>query len=244
MLVCACLPGLLVWGTVAYSESSSILLGLLGWTAYLRAEAAGGMRRHAGWLLAAGGLFGAAVMMRHLAGATLLGLGLVELARVVRAPRGARGRAAGEALAALATVPLLAGYFVWKFMAQDLAGVERDLWAMRLVPLGGPASLLEFTDPETVALLFLTLPLAGLLATGLARLDVRLLVIALATLLVALSFTGIAAQSINRYAWSAWPLALGALRLRDRAATWALVAVLLLLSAWCGIGHVRGTLAL
>jgi hypothetical protein len=197
-----------------------------------------------GWLLAAGGLFGAAVMMRHLAAVTLLGLGLVELVRVVRSPRDGRGRAAGEALAALAAVPLVAGYFVWKFTSQDLAGVERDLWAMGFAPLGGPASLLDFTDPETMAALFLTLPLAGLLIVALARLDVRLAVIALVTLLVALSFTGIAAQSINRYAWSAWPLALGALRLRDRAATWALVAVLLLLSAWCGLGHVRGTLAL
>jgi hypothetical protein len=68
--------------------------------------------------------------------------------------------------------------------------------------------------------------------------------IAIATLLVALSFTGVAAQSINRYAWGCWPLAFGALRLRDRAAVWALVGVLFLLSAWCGIGHVRGTLAL
>jgi 4-amino-4-deoxy-L-arabinose transferase-like glycosyltransferase len=244
MAVCACLPGLLVWGSVAYSESSAILLGLLGWTAYLRAEEGGGARRHAGWLLAASALFAAAVMVRHLAGATLLGLALVEGLRLLRSPAGTRGRASLEAAAALATVPLLAAYFAWKFSAHDLAGVQRDLWAMGFSPLGGPASLLELLDPETVAELFVTLPLAGLLIVGLARLDPRLAIIAGATLLVSLSFTGIAAQTINRYVWSAWPLALGALRLRDRAAVWALAGVLLLLSAWCGLGHVRGTLAL
>jgi|GEM_PF-6965729 len=244
MLVCACTPGLLLYGTVAYSESSAILLSLLGWLAFLRAEAAGGLRRDARWLAAASVLFAAAVMVRHLAGATLLGLGIVEALRCARSPRGARGRAAVEAVAVLATVPLLVGYFVWKFTAHDLAVVQRDLWAMGFSPLGGPASLLQLTDPETIGPLFLTLPLTGLLLAGLVRLDARLAILAGVTLLVALSFTGIAAQSVNRYAWSTWPLLFGALRVRDRAALWSLAGVLLVLSAWSGIGHVRGTLAL
>jgi hypothetical protein len=41
-------------------------------------------------------------------------------------------------------VPLLAGYFAWKFTVQDLAGVERDLWAMGFAPLAA-GSLLDFT---------------------------------------------------------------------------------------------------
>jgi hypothetical protein len=242
-LVFACLPGVLVWGTVAYTESTAILLALLGWWAYLAAERGDDAPRSAPRLLLASLLFGAAVMVRHLAGATLLALGLIEALRVLRRPA-ARRHALLEAVTVLAVVPAIAAYFAWKFWSQDLAGLERDIWAMGFSPLGGVPSLLELIDPELLPVLLLTLPLCGLLIVGLARLDGRLATVAIVTLLVALSFTGIAAQSINRYAWSCWPLAFGALRLRDRAAVWALVGVLLLLSAWCGIGHVRGTLAL
>ena len=244
VILFACTPGVLVWGTVAYTESTAILLGLLGWWAWLSATREAGAPRSVPRLLLGSLLFGAAVMVRHLAGATLLALGLIEAWRVLRAPAGTRGRALRESLAALAVVPLVAAYFAWKFTAHDLAGLERDIWAMGFSPLGGLPSLLELIDPELLPVLLLTLPLCALLIVGLVRLDGRLAVIAVITLLVALSFTGVAAQSINRYAWSCWPLAFGALRLRDRAAVWAIVGVLLLASAWCGIGHVRGTLAL
>ena len=142
------------------------------------------------------------------------------------------------------TVPLLAWYFVWKFTAHDLAGLQQDIWSMRFLPLGGLPSLVALdTAPEYLAQIVVTLPLVALLIVKLRAVDGRLAVISLCFLFVALSFTGIAAQSITRYAWTVWPLSLGALVLTDRATTWALCGVLFCVSAWCAAGHVLGTAA-
>ncbi len=244
-MVFACTPGVLAFGTVAYSESAAILLGLLGWMAWLRAEGHdAGAARHLGWLLVSSAAFGAAVLVRHLAGATLLAVGVIEVLRVARPVRVRRRRALLEAAAALSATALVAGYLTWKYVSHDLARVDAELWGMHFRLLGGPASLVGLVDPESIAVLFLTLPLVVLLLVGLARLDWRLALVASLSLVVALSFTGIAAQSVNRHAWSAWPLALGVLRVQDRAVGWALAGVLFMLSTWCGLGYVRGTLAL
>ena len=264
----ACTPGLLAFGTVAYSEAPFMVVTLLAWLAYLRADggagataaagaaagsgAASGMGvaaaggRPIGWLLLAGLLAGAGVMVKHLGGALLLGLALIETWRGIRAPaRGAtRGRAVLEAACVLWTVPLVAWYFAWKFQAHDLAGLQQDIWSMRFVPLGGLPSLVALdTAPEYLAQIVVTLPLAALLIVKLRAVDARLAVISLAFLFVALSFTGIAAQSITRYTWTVWPLSLGALALDDRATGWALCGVLFCVSAWCATGHVLGTAA-
>lgn len=243
--VFACTPGLLAFGTVAYSESAAILLGLAGWLARLRAgDGRGGAGRNPGWLLASSALLGGAVLVRHVAAATLVGVGLIEAERLHRAARGQRRRASGEACAALAAVAPVAAYLAWKFGQHDLGRVDAELWGMHFSLLGGPASLQEILDPESIAMLLLTLPLALLLLTGLVRLDGHLALVAGLQMALSLSFTGIAAQSVNRYVWSIWPLALGVLRLPDRAVAWSLAGVLALLSAMCGLGYVRGTLAL
>ena len=82
------------------------------------------------------------------------------------------------------------------------------------------------------------------LASRPARLGRRLVVLGACFALVALSFTGTAAQSSTRYLWTIWPLALGALAVRDRGVVAALAGWLFCLSAWCGIGHVLGTTSL
>jgi hypothetical protein len=183
-------------------------------------------------------------MVKHLGGALLVGLALVEAGRVARRAAAGRPRALLEAAAVLWSVPLLALYFAWKYSAHDLAGLQQDIWSMRFVPLGGLPSLVALdTAPEYLAQILVTLPVVALLIVKLRAVDGRLAVISCCFLFVALSFTGIAAQSITRYAWTLWPLSLGALALDDRAAGWALCGVLACVSAWCAAGHVLGTAA-
>jgi 4-amino-4-deoxy-L-arabinose transferase-like glycosyltransferase len=238
----ACTPGILAFGTVAYSEAPYLLVALTAWWAYLRAEQPDAGTRALGWLALAGLAAGASVMIKHLGGPVLVGLALIEGLRVMRAER--RGRALLEAAAVLWAVVPVAAYFVWKYTAHDMAGLQDDIWQMRFVPLWGPASLVAMgTAPEYVAQIYVTLPLVIWLVYKLRVVDGRLALIAGLLLLEALSFTGIAAQSSTRYMWSIWPLALGGLTLTDRSVGWALCGVLFIVSAWCAIGHVLGTAA-
>ncbi|MCB9897024.1 MAG: hypothetical protein H6825_03355 [Planctomycetes bacterium] len=251
-------PGVLTFGTVAYSESSQIAFGLAAWWCLLRASdpprgaglAAVASRdtpaadpdapRSYAWLALASLLIGVSVMMRHLGAPLLLALGLVELVRVVR--RRTR-RALLEATALLWTGPLLVAYFVSIWDAVDTH--QREIFAMRFVPFGGPPSLLALgISVESVLLIFMTLPLVVLLLARLRAVDGRLLLVALLTLVTAVSFTGIAAQSFTRYAWAIWALPLGALAIRDRAVTWTLAAFLGIVSLWCAVAHVQGSAAL
>jgi len=275
VLLFAVLPGELAFGSVAYSESSFLVVSLLGWLAYLRAEggaagpgaAADGAvprARSLAWLLLASLLCAASVMVRHLGAPVFAALLGIELLRVLRCGPGGAQRAGGgeaggpgggggtgrsravlEACAVLwGALPLVA-YFVWKFQAHDLGGLQEDIWSMHFAPLGAPASLLRLgVGVQNVVLIYLSLPLALLLLVRLRAVDGRLALVVACWLLLALSFTGLAAQSFTRYVWTFWPLALGALALRDRAVVVALGALLFLLSLWCGVGHALGTAAL
>src|SRR5262249_54280431 len=83
--------GVLVWGTVAYTESTAILLALLGWWAWLAAEAGGPQApRSVRKLLLASALFGAAVIGRHPSRAALLAPRPVAARRLL--PRRAAAR--------------------------------------------------------------------------------------------------------------------------------------------------------
>ena len=256
VLLLAAMPGVLTYGTVAYSESTFIVCSLLGWLAYLRAEdgpaaedgAAPVARdpaapRSLGWLALASLGLAASGYVRHLGAPTMLALGLIEGARVLRGPT-PRGRAITEAAAALWAGLPLAGYFLWKFSSHDLEGLQEDIWQMRFAFLGGPASLVARVGVQNLALILLSLPLALFLLAKLRAVDGRLALVVLLTLVTALSFTGAAAQSFTRYTWSFWPLALGALAVKERGVVALYVGVLLLLSVWTGVGHVMGTAAL
>lgn len=245
----AATPGVLAFGTVAYSESSFLVVALLGWLAYLRAEdggaagAPGAGRRSLPGLVLASLLCAASIQVKHLGGPVLMALALIEGRRVWAAGAG-RGRALVEAAAALWTVPVIAAYFWWKFTAHDMAGLQQDIWEMRFVPLGGLPSLVSLgTAPEYIAQIVVTLPIAVLLGLRLRAVDGRLALLAALFGLLALSFTGTAAQSLTRYTWTLWPLALGVLALRDRAVVWMLCGVLFCVSLWCATGHVLGTAA-
>jgi 4-amino-4-deoxy-L-arabinose transferase-like glycosyltransferase len=243
-LLFACTPGVLAFGTVAYSEGPYVLTALLAWWAYLRAADGPGPGRGVGWLLLAGTLAGATVMIKHLGGPLLVALALVEGARVWRPSGVSPGRALAEALAVVWAVVPVAAYFYWKFTTHDLAGLEQDIWNMRFVPFGGPPSLVSMDiAPDYVAQIYATLPVAVLLLVKLWSLDKRLFLISLLLIFEALSFTGIAAQSSIRYVWSVWPLALGALALADRGVVWALCGLLFLTSLMAGVGHVLGSAA-
>jgi len=199
------------------------------------------------WLVASALLAAASVQVRHAGLAFVCGMLLLEGCRVFAAPAGAaRLRAAVEAgmFAALAAVPT-AAYFAWKYLVQDFGGAQRELFDTRLLPLGGLASLLAAgVPPENVAVLALTLPLAFALLVRLWGVDRRLAVVTGVQLLLALSVTGIGAQSTNRLVWALAPLALGALAITDRVLLLGACGVLFLVSLWCGIGHVLGTAAL
>ncbi len=266
-------PGVLAFGTVAYTESTFLAVALLGWWAYLRAEdgepgagdvtapattpapaampaampaaalAASTSPRSMGWLLLASLLCAASIQVKHLGGPVLAGLALIEGRRLLHTEAG-RGRALLEAAGVLWTVPVIAAYFWWKFTAHDMGGLQQDIWQMRFVPLGGLPSLVSLgTAPEYIAQIVVTLPIAVLLMVRLRGVDGRLALLSALFLLLALSFTGTAAQSLTRYTWSIWPLALGALALRDRAVVWMLCGVLFCVSLWCAAGHVQGTAA-
>ncbi|HTE06371.1 MAG TPA: hypothetical protein VK824_09260 [Planctomycetota bacterium] len=246
VLLCACMPGLLAFGTVAYSEGPWILVTLLAWWAWLRAEGGGGPRAMR-WLVVAALLAALSVQVRHAGVAFVAGLLLLEGLRVVAAGAGGpRRRALLEAgvVAALSALPT-AGYFVFKYRVQDFGAVQAALFDSRLVPLGGFASLLaKGAPPENVAVLALGVPLALALLVRLWEVDRRLALVTGGQLLLALSVTGIGAQSVNRFTWALAPLALGALAVTDRVLLYGTAGVLFVLSLWCGIGHVLGTAAL
>jgi hypothetical protein len=257
-LLFACLPGWLTFGTVAYSEGPWILVTLAGWWAYLKSEdgapagnaaqpraLADAAPRSLGWLLVAALLAALSVQVRHAGVAFVGGLLVVESWRVARAGA-ARARALAEAtlLAAVAALPT-AAYLWFKFRVQDMGAAERALFDTRFVPLGGLPSLLHSgAPPENVVLIYLSLPLALALLVRLWSVDRRLVVVTGLQLLLALSITGIAAQSLNRLVWSLAPLALGALAIRDRALLAGACGVLFMVSLWCGISHVLGLAAL
>jgi hypothetical protein len=244
LLVFATMPGWLTYGSVAYSESSWLVVAMFGWWAYLRAADGDGPRRHLGWLALSSLLAGAGVMVRHIAAPVFIALAVIEGWRLLRSQT-SRGRWLAEAAAALWAGAPVAGYFLWKFQAHGLAELQQDIWQMHFSFLGGPASLVALgTAPEYLAQIYLSLPLVLLLAARLRRVDGRLVVICALALVLAYSFTGIAAQSITRYSWTLWPLALGALAIPDRGVQRALAGVLFCLSLWCGFGHVLGTAAL
>lgn len=248
-LVFALTPGILTFGTVAYSESAFLLFAVGAWLAYVSAE---GTDDHAprslDRLALASALAGASVMVRHLGATVFVCWAVFELLRIVRAR--SRGRALLEAAAlGWAGVPVTA-WFLWKFSAHDMAAIQERVWDMRFVFLGAPVSLLTGSatraplSPEFVLMIYMSLPLVLWLGWRAARLDARLGLLTALGLVLALSYTGAAAQSFNRYAWSLWPLALGALGLRDRGAVWTIAGWLLLLSTWCLVGHVQGSAAL
>lgn len=242
LLLFAALPGWVVFGSVAYSESSWMVLSLLAWTTWADAPERDG-RRPLGRLALASLLTGAAVMVRHAGAFQLVALGVLELGRLLRADD--RRRALGEAALSLWAVLPIGAYFAWKYSAHGLAELQDDIWRMRLVPLGGPFSLISAgATPEYVAQILASLPLALLLLVRLARVDGRLAVLAGCGLLLFLSYTGTAAQSLTRYVWTLWPLAAGALALADRAVVLALTGWLLCLSLMVGVGWVLGTAAL
>jgi len=251
--VFALTPGVLAFGTVAYSESAFLLFAVAGWWAYLAAEGGGAgqetdARRSLPRLALASLLAAASVMVRHLGATLFLAWATFELVRLVRARH--KGRALAEAAAlGWAAVPV-AVWFLWKFSAHDMAAIQEQIWDMRFVFLGGPASLLAGSitrpalSPEFVLLIYMSLPLVLWLVWRSLRLDSRLGLLTVLGLLLALSYTGTAAQSFTRYAWSLWPLALGVLGMRDRGAVWTVAGWLGLLSLWCVIGHVQGSAAL
>lgn len=250
-------PGVLAFGTVAYSESSFLLLAVAAWWAYLSAdgeaqpqshEDGAGAPRHLGWLALASLLGGASVMVRHLGATLFVAWAVFEVLRLVRSRT--RGRALLEALClGWAGLPV-AGWFAWKFSEHDLSTVQQQVWDMQFAFLGAPASLLtggELRPPvslEFVVLIYMSLPLVLWLGWRATRLDKRLGLLTLLGLVLALSYTGTAAQAFNRYAWSLWPLALGALAVRERGVVWMASGWLLLLSIWCVLGHVQGSAAL
>ncbi len=243
-------PGVLAFGTVAYSESAFLLLAVGAWWAYLSAERDDdpAAPRSFPRLALASVLAGASVLVRHAGAVLFVAWALLELRRVLRA--GARGRALLESAAlGWAGVPT-AAWILRAFAEHDLAAVQQRLWDMRFVLFGGPWSLAVGSDarpalsPEFVVLVYMSLPLVLWLGLAARRLDARLGLVALIGLVLALSVTGAAAQAFNRYAWSLWPLALGALAVRDRGAVWAAAGGLLLLSTWCVLGHVQGSMAL
>ena len=250
-------PGWLTFGSVAYSESTYLVFALFAWVAYLRAEADSTSPRRLPWLLLASVLVAASVMTRHIGAPFFLALGLVELLRIVRAGSGSaagagggaggitRGRAFGEACCALwAGIPV-AAYFLWKMSEHGLNELQEEIWQMRFSFLGGPGSLIDLgIGTQYIALIYLSLPLVLALCVKLRAVDARLALVSVLLLLLALSYTGLAAQSSTRYMWAIWPLALGGLELRDRALTWGLAGVLFGLSVWTGVGHVLGTAAL
>lgn len=255
LLLFLCMPGWLVFGTVAYSEGLYLAVALGAWYCLLRAEPEPGNAvnasdarsapRHLGWLSACAVLAAASVMVRHAGAALLLALALVEGLRVLRAPASARRRALTEALLLCWTAIPVAAYFIWKYTAHDLAGLQQDIWRMGFSPLGGLASLLsEGATPEYVAQIYATLPVVIWLLFRARAVDARLTVLGLISLLLLLSYTGTAAQSLMRYMWTLWPAALGVLSLRDRGLVLALAAMLFCLSLMMGMGHVLGTAAL
>lgn len=242
LIFCA-LPGVLAYGTIAYSESTAIFLGVLAWWAYLRAEErrVPAAPRHLGWLLAASWVGAAAVLTRDLFIPLFLVFAVDAGLRWMRAAKEARGRALLEAAALLSSGLLLAPAFYYRFVAHDLGGVQERLWSVSFVPLGGPLSLIERVDAEFVVLIYASLPIALLLLVKLWRVDRRLVLLSATSLFLMLSFTGVAAQSFLRYVWALWPLALGALALRDRACLWALAAWMVFIAFFTGITHVQGT---
>jgi hypothetical protein len=248
-VVFALTPGVLAFGTVAYSESAFLLFAVGAWLAYVAADGPDADAPRSLPLLALASLLGgASVMVRHLGATLFLCWAVFEAMRLVRSRT--RGRSLAEAAAlGWAGVPV-AAWFLWKFSAHDMAAIQERVWDMRFVFLGAPASLLAGSatraplSPEYVLMIYMSAPLVLWLGWRVLRLDPRLGLLTALGLVLALSYTGAAAQSFNRYAWSLWPLALGALRLRDRGAVWAIAGWLLLLSAWCLIGHVQGSAAL
>lgn len=266
------MPGLLAFGTVAYSESSMILFALLAWCAYLRAERGGttagpalasefaaadggaprdaagaspaSAPRHLGWLLAASWLGAGAMLMRDMAAPLFGAWGLLELARVLRADGVRRGRALLEAGALLSGGAASAAAFAWRLAEHDFVAVQEKLWSVSFVLFGGPASLMRSVDPEFVVLIYASLPVGLLLLARTWRVDRRLTLVGALSLVLMLSVTGVGAQSFNRYLWATWPLALGALAIRDRGVLWAITAWLFAVSLWCGLGHVQGSMAL
>ncbi len=257
LLILITMPGWLTFGTVAYSESTWMWVSMLAWWAYLKAEAVSaressqdaakvgvGGKRHLAWLAGASLLAGASVMVRHIGAPFLLALGVIELLRVLRASEGVP-RKLLEACAALWAALPVGGYFLWKMSAHDLNGLQEDIWQMRFSFLGGPGSLYELgIETSFVVLIYLTLPIVILMGVKLRKLDGRLALLALLMGVLALSYTGLAAQSTTRYLWTLWPLALGAMELHDKAVVRALAGMLFLLSVWTGVGHVLGTAAL
>ncbi|GJM21724.1 MAG: hypothetical protein DHS20C15_16390 [Planctomycetota bacterium] len=243
LLGCA-MPGLLAFGTVAYSESAMMLFAMLAWCAYLRAESGELPRRHLGWLLAASWLGALSLMMRDMGAPLFAAWGLIELVRVVRIPGEQRSRALLEAGALLSGGLAAAGAFAWRLAEHDFIEVQQKLWSVRFELFGGPASLMGSIDPEFVVLIYASLPLGLLLLARTWRVDKRLTLVAALGLVLMLSVTGVGAQSFNRYLWATWPLALGALAIRDRGVLWALTAWLFAVSLWCGLGHVQGSMAL
>lgn len=242
-LLFACSPGVLAFGSVAYSEGPFVLVTLLAWAAWLRAERAGpGAPRSLLCMSIASWLFAAAVLVRYLALPIFAGLFLLEARRVLRAPAPERGRALIEAACALSGG---LGAAAWMFYAVNVlhySEAAEQLFAMGFVPLGGLPSLLALgTAPEYIVQAALAVPLALALLVLLTRVDARLALLTGLMLLVVLSSTGVTAQSTGRFVWTLWPLALAGLALRERVLGWALVAVLFLWSVQAGVGHVLGT---
>ena len=240
LLLFACMPGELAFGSVAYSEGPFLLLSLLGWMLYLRAERS--RPRHLGWLALASLLFAASVLVRHLGAPVFVMLLLVEGRAVWRAGPGDRGRALLEAVAALWAATLVAAWLVYAERAHGLSTVSREQFAMELSFLGGLPGLFRLgAAPEYIVQAALAVPLAVALILRLRRVDGRLALLSALMLLLALSTTGVAAQSTGRYVWSVWPLALAGLALEDRVLGWGLCGLLFLLSLQGGAGHVLGT---
>jgi hypothetical protein len=239
----ACLPGVMAYGTVAYSEAPFVLVTLLAWAAWLAAERGGaGAPRSLGWLALASWLFAAGVLVRHLAIPVFLGLLLLEGRRVLRARGPGRGRALREAACALSGGLGAAAWMVYAERVLHYSDALEQHFAMRFSLLGGLPSLLALgTAPEYIVQAALCVPLAVALLVSLARVDRRLALLTGLMLALSLSSTGVAALSTGRFVWTLWPLALAGLRVRDRALGWALCAVLLLWSVQAGIGHVLGT---
>lgn len=258
ILIFASMPGVLAYGSVAYSEGPFLALLLGAWLAYLAAEGPAASPTtdptaprpapvaHAPRslpLLALASLLGlAATFVRNAAVVLFLAWGACEFRRVIVADAARRGRALGEAAALLWGGLALLPWFAWQYGTHDLAGAQRDVFGMEFSFLGGLPSLLRLgTAPEYIVQILFSLPLVALLIGRLLRVDARLALLALLLAVLSLSYTGIAAQSAGRYLWSIGPLALGALLITDRALGYALAAFLFLLSLQAGIGHVLGT---
>jgi hypothetical protein len=239
----ACLPGELAYGTVAYSEAPFVLVTLLAWTAFRRAEAGGqDAPRAPGWLLLGSWLFAAGSLVRLLGNALFIGLVLIEGRRVLRARGPARRRALFEAALALSGGLGAAAWMIWAEQVLHYSESIRETFGMGFSPLGGLPGLLALgTAPEYVVQAALCVPIAVALLVPLARVDGRLALLAGLMILLALSSTGVAAQSTGRFVWTAWPLALAGLALRERALGWGLCGLLFLWSVQAGVGHVLGT---